>query len=190
MKNGYTQYAFWVISLTIFTRSIEEVFSLFCLILLMPKEIERKFLVIQDKWEAIEKPEPLVIRQGYIAGDQTTSVRVRMQNGNAILNIKKDIDMLSRYEFEYAIPAADGEKMMEKVCATKIEKNRFHIPAGAHIWEVDVFEGRNKGLLVAELELSSAEETFVKPAWLGEEVTYDPRYLNTSLAERPFDSWA
>jgi adenylate cyclase len=155
----------------------------------MPKEIERKFLVLPELWEAMQKPLPLVIRQGYIAGDNTVSVRVRMHNGTAILNIKKDIDLLSRYEFEYPIPAADGEKLMEKVCTTRIEKSRYLIPAGPHIWEVDVFSGSNRGLIVAEIELSSQAETFVKPAWVGDEVTFDPRYLNTSLAAKPFDTW-
>jgi adenylate cyclase len=155
----------------------------------MPTEIERKFLIIKENWEVLKKPIPAFIRQGYIAGDNTVSVRVRIQNNIAILNIKKDIDGISRYEFEYTIPPLDGEIMMEQLCRTLIEKHRYRIPIDQHIWEVDVFEGRNKGLIVAEIELSSADEVYTKPPWIGQEVTFDTQYLNTSLAEKPFDTW-
>jgi adenylate cyclase len=155
----------------------------------MGKEIERKFLVVKDKWDELAKPIPKAIRQGYIAGDNKVSVRVRIQNQIAILNIKKDINMLNRHEFEFEIPLYEGESIMEKVCKDVIEKERYLIPVVNHIWEVDVFAGRNQGLIVAEIELSSPDETFIKPLWIGEEVTFDSKYLNTSLAENPFDTW-
>ena len=96
----------------------------------------------------------------------------------------------TRSEYEYDIPAADAEEMLDDLCETPIiEKNRYKIPLGDVIWEVDEFLGVNDGLIVAEVELQSEDQAFDKPDWIGEEVTYDPKYFNANLIARPFSTW-
>ena len=155
----------------------------------MPLEIERKFLVTNDAWRAHAR-DAARFRQGYLPGVQTASVRVRVSGERAWLNIKSATLGVTRREYEYEIPLADAQDMLEVLCERPlIEKTRHHVPHGDQLWEVDVFEGDNAGLVVAELELGSPDEPFDRPPWVGDEVSHDPRYYNVSLRRRPFRSW-
>ena len=149
-------------------------------------EIERKFLVT-DAW----RPEGtgIRVRQGYIANGETLLVRVRRQDERAFLTLKGRTTGVSRAEYEYPIPAEDAEELLSLAEAPPIEKTRYRIPFGAHVWEVDVFSGENEGLVLAEIELKREDEPFERPPWLGAEVSGDPRYYNSNLALRPFRSW-
>lgn len=155
----------------------------------MGVEIERKFLVNKTIWQEINKPTPKFIRQGYLFSNQQKAVRVRIANDKAFLTIKGSVSETTRLEFEYAIPLEDAQQLLDTLSEHEIAKKRYEIPVGKHIWEVDVFEKKNEGLIVAEIELSSELETFEKPLWIGEEVTQDARYLNTNLAIHPFVTW-
>jgi len=155
----------------------------------MATEIERKFLVRNSTWRC-QVTGHEVMRQGYLAGDSRCSVRARIAGAMGYLNIKSATLGVSRHEFEYAIPTADAREMLDLFCADRcVDKVRYYVPVDHHVWEIDVFEGRNAGLIVAELELRSADETFAVPGWLGCEVSHDPRYYNTRLIDAPFDTW-
>lgn len=153
----------------------------------MGKEIERKFLVRGDGWRS---GRPVRLRQAYLSFGPPAAVRVRLGGGEAWINVKSRTSAIERIEFEYRIPEADGEAMLGGLHAgSVIDKTRYHVAHAGHDWEVDEFHGDNAGLVVAEIELSSPDEAFERPPWLGEEVSEDDRYLNTSLARRPFTSW-
>ncbi len=155
----------------------------------MGVEIERKFLVRADAWRQAAD-EGVRYRQGYLNRDGRSSVRVRVGGGRARLNIKSGELGMSRLEFEYPVPLADAEEMLARLCHRPlIEKTRYRVRHGAHVWEVDVFEGENAGLVVAEVELEAPEEALELPAWVGEEVTGDPRYYNVCLVEHPYREW-
>jgi Uncharacterized protein conserved in bacteria len=146
-------------------------------------EIERKFLIKGDfRPFAIRK---VSIVQGYLCAEPERTVRVRIKDDSAYLTIKGpgNENGFSRLEFEYEIPLEDGREML-KLSRQLIEKDRFLVPSGNHTYEVDVFRGRHKGLIIAELELDSESESFEKPDWLGEEVTGDERYYNAYLANQ------
>ena len=153
------------------------------------KEIERKFLVLPG--ERIAGQRSLQVRQGYILSTEEGDARVRIENGEkAFLTLKKRSEGISRWEFEYPVPVKDAEIMLKELCEGRIvEKERVLVPYGGLLWEVDVFAGENRGLVIAEVELGSEDQAFEKPAWAGEEVTGDPRYLNKNLAVRPFRTW-
>ncbi len=155
----------------------------------MGVEIERKFLVNGDDWrDGVERSESMV--QGYLASTDDCTVRVRLEGSIAKLNIKSAGLDIQRSEFEYDIPAADAAEILESLCGQRVvRKTRHFHPAGDHVFEIDVFEGANAGLVVAEVELASRDESFERPPWLGEEVSADPRYLNSNLATRPFNTW-
>ncbi len=154
----------------------------------MATEIERKFLVRGDGWRGQGTPERT--RQGYLRTAGPATVRVRIAGGSGVLTIKGPTRGMTRSEYEYEIPLADAEALLDSVCERpQIEKLRTRVPAGAHTWEIDEFLGDNAGLVVAEIELRSEDEPFDRPAWLGEEVTADPRYRNVALAQRPFRTW-
>lgn len=154
----------------------------------MPLEIERKFLVNGNGWKSGDKAIPM--KQGYLAVGPPASVRVRLEADSAKLNIKRSTLALSREEYEYDIPPAEAREMLDLLCGGRlVEKTRHIVEVAGKCWEVDVFEGRNKGLVVAEIELQSEDETFERPPWLGEEVTGDPRYLNSSLSLQPYAEW-
>jgi adenylate cyclase len=155
----------------------------------MPVEIERKFLVESDEWRSEVRRREL-LRQGYVAGSDLCSVRVRVGAGRAWLGIKSRVNDTTRFEYEYEIPAADANEILDRICpGGQIEKWRHWVPYGHREWEIDEFLGDNAGLVMAELELDSPSETFERPPWLGLEVTADSRYLNTSLALRPWREW-
>ncbi len=158
----------------------------------MNQEIERKFLIKNDSWRQ-NVTGSHVIRQGYIHTVARNTVRVRLRDGQAFLTLKSRTapDGLGRSEFEYGIPADDAAAMLDTLCDRPlIEKVRYLVPAdNGLVWEIDVFSGDNAGLTVAEIELPSADTPFTHPAWLGEEVTADPRYYNAALTQMPYSQW-
>lgn len=155
----------------------------------MATEIERKFLVKNDLWRDQVISESRM-KQGYLANQGNASIRVRVDRGKAMLNIKSATLGVRRSEFEYQIPLEDGEEILAAVAQQPfIDKTRYKVKCGDHVWELDVFEGENRGLVVAELELGSEEEAFEMPAWAGDEVSEDPRYYNVSLVKTPYTRW-
>ncbi|MEN6489260.1 MAG: CYTH domain-containing protein [Smithella sp.] len=152
----------------------------------MPVEIERKFLVRGDDW----KTGPGVrFIQGYLNHDRERTVRVRIAGNKAFLTIKGISTGAARQEFEYEIPVHDAEQLLKICDGPLIEKTRHTIDYAGMTWEVDEFHGANDGLVVAEIELQNAAQTFDRPAWVGPEVTTDARYFNSNLAVRPYASW-
>ena len=155
----------------------------------MATEIERKFLVRDEAWRQ-RSDKGLRMRQGYVSGGERASVRVRVQGDQAFLNIKSATLGVWRREFDYPIPLDDAEEMLAQLCAGPlIEKTRYHVAHAGHTWEVDVFEGDNAGLVVAEIELEHEDEVFDKPEWAGAEVSHDPRYYNVCLVKHPYKEW-
>ena len=162
----------------------------------MAIEIERKFLLHDDRWRA------LIVRsrrfaQGYLvgaaahaAGLARASVRLRVAGTDAWLNIKSARSTIEREEFEYPIPHADAERMLAQLCGPIVEKIRHDVPVDGFVFEVDEFLGANAGLVVAEIELPAADAAFPRPVWLGREVSRDERYLNVHLAEYPYSTWS
>ena len=155
----------------------------------MGREIERKFLVNGDHWRTLVDT-GVVVRQGYLSLEPGRSVRVRLAADMGSLNIKGKISMLSRHEFEYAISAKDAHELLDKLCIQpQIVKTRYRLTHGGLVWEIDEFAGDNDGLIIAEVELESERQRFDAPAWLGKEVSHDPRYFNINLVKRPYSHW-
>nr|VFK16393.1 MAG: adenylate cyclase [Candidatus Kentron sp. LPFa]VFK32120.1 MAG: adenylate cyclase [Candidatus Kentron sp. LPFa] len=185
----------------------------------MPTEIERKFLVIDDSWrqqasEGIRyrqgyfgigktksREEPVCAlgptpfpswRETLTCSPnaKTCSVRVRVAGDKATLNIKGATLRITRHEYEYPIPLKDAEEMLALFCERPfIEKTRYLVKNGVHTWEIDVFEGDNAGLIVAEIELSREDEAFEMPPWAGRDVSQEARYYNVCLREHPYKDW-
>jgi len=154
----------------------------------MGKEIERKFLLKDDSWRPLAKGKKY--RQGYLNSVKERIVRVRTVDDNGFLTVKGMVTGATRAEFEYDIPAAEAEAMLDDLCEKPlIEKNRYKIEFGGLVWEVDEFIGENQGLTIAEVELESEDQSFEKPAWIGEEVTEDPKYFNSNLIQNPYTRW-
>ncbi len=152
-------------------------------------EIERKFLLRDDRWRAAVQ-RSVLMRQGYLAGSAECSIRIRLSDEQAHLNIKSATLGVQRTEFEYLVPRADAELMLASLCGTRIlEKTRHFVLHHGHNWEIDEFYGANAGLIVAELELDAEDEVFVRPPWLGAEVSDDARYYNSCLVEHPYQQW-
>ena len=153
-------------------------------------EIERKFLVNSDafKNDALRKNH---IAQGYLNSTPERTVRVRIKGDIGYLTIKGKSNEtgLSRFEWEKEIPLEEAKAILLLCEKGIIEKNRYEVPVGKHLFEVDEFFGENIGLLLAEVELQSESEFFEKPNWLGNEVTQDQRYYNSYISKRPFTSW-
>ena len=145
-------------------------------------EIERKFLVKGDFYPYISNTAR--IKQGYLCIAKGRTVRVRIKGDSGFITIKgpANANGFSRLEFEYPVPLADAEAMLQLCPPVVIDKERHYIPAGNHTFEVDVFHGAHEGLVIAEVELGSEDEPFVRPDWLGEEVTGDKRYYNAYLS--------
>ena len=154
----------------------------------MGVEIERKFLVAGVQWRD-RVSRSVVYRQAYLNHDGDVSVRVRTSGDKANLTLKSATLDIARVEFEYAIPLADAETLLRLATGDVIEKTRHIVRHEGHTWEIDVFEGANAGLVLAEIELGSVDEPFARPPWLGAEVSDDARYYNVYLAEHPFCSW-
>ena len=152
-------------------------------------EIERKFLVGSDGWRASAGAGQRV-RQGYLTAGPGSAVRVRVAGGEAWLTVKGPTRGIARAEFEYPIPLADAEAMLAHLCGPSlIEKTRYVVPFGGRRWEVDVFDGANAGLVLAEVELPAADAAVELPPWAGREVSDDARYANAALARHPYAAW-
>jgi len=151
-------------------------------------EIERKFLPASDGWKGLGQP--TLMRQGYLVADPVRTVRVRIEGERAVITIKSKSTGASRGEWEYEIPVPDAAELLDRLCEQPlVEKVRHRIDYAGHTWEVDEFQGENAGLVVAEIELGSEDEAFEKPDWIGQEVTGDPRYYNSSLIRLPYSKW-
>ena len=148
-------------------------------------EIERKFLVSGFVSDGLRSQK---MTQAYLAKDGAT-VRVRIADEKAFLTIKGKTKGISRAEFEYEIPVEDAREMMNLAVYPPVIKTRYYAEIDGKTWEVDVFEGENEGLVMAEIELSSENEDFTLPIWAAEEVTGDKRYYNSYLAKNPYKSW-
>jgi adenylate cyclase len=154
----------------------------------MAQEIERKFRVANDDWRAMTSSSSS-LKQGYLSSSAEATVRVRLEDNLGTLTIKSKTKGITRNEFEYAIPAQEAKELLMLCSGPLIEKTRYRIPQENHTWEIDVFEGDNDGLIIAEIELTSEDDYFVKPQWLGEEVSGDSRYYNSNLATHPYVNW-
>lgn len=154
----------------------------------MTLEIERKFLVRDTSWKD-QVRRSIVIKQGYLSTDPDRTVRVRIKGDRGVLTVKGRSQGVSRAEFEYEIPRADAEAMLLLCEDVPIEKIRHEILVGGKLWELDVFEGENQGLVLAEIELVDEHEAFEVPAWAGQEVSDDVRYYNSFLSKTPFANW-
>ena len=154
----------------------------------MGVEIERKFLLAGDAWRGLGQP--VLLRQGYLSSNPDRTVRVRIEGGSGTITVKGRSTGATRAEWEYPIPLEDAADLLDRLCEQPlIEKYRHRISVASHVWEVDEFLGANQGLVVAEIELASETEAFDKPAWVGQEVTHDRRYFNSSLIKAPYSSW-
>lgn len=155
----------------------------------MALEIERKFLVTGDFKSEVTRA--IRIKQGYLCSNPERTVRVRMVGEKGFITIKGigNASGVSRFEWEKEISSAEAEQLLTLCEPGLIDKTRYLVRAGEHTFEVDEFRGENEGLTVAEVELSSEEETFLKPAWLGKEVTGDRKYYNSMLTKHPYKSW-
>ncbi|RJR39548.1 MAG: CYTH domain-containing protein [Desulfobacteraceae bacterium] len=153
----------------------------------MGREIERKFLVRGRPWGSSKG---VLVRQGHLSMDKDRVVRVRTAGEKGFLTVKGRSQGLMRPEYEYEIPFQDAVEMLNTLCTGHIiEKTRYHVEHAGLIWEIDEFKGENQGLVVAEVELESENQALALPAWVGNEVSGDPRYLNVNLAHRPFKRW-
>ena len=155
----------------------------------MAQEIERKFLVIGDfKSQAFEQSR---IIQGYISSARGRTVRVRIRNGRGYLTTTgaSNESGTSRYEWEKELSLHEAEELMKLCEPGVIDKTRYLVRSGEHIFEVDEFYGENEGLIVAEVELNAEDEAFVKPSFIGQEVTGDVRYYNSQLMKKPYTTW-
>jgi len=154
----------------------------------MGKEIERKYLIKDDTWR--KQASGTTYRQGYLSTVKERTVRVRTIDDKGFLTIKGITIGATRREYEYEIPMADANEMLDELCEKPIiEKTRFKISYAGLTWEIDEFAGVNQGLIVAEVELESEDQNIDFPPWVGEEVSGDPRYFNSNLIANPFANW-
>lgn len=148
----------------------------------MAEEIERKFLVVSDGWKALVESSSL-LRQGYLSSNAKATVRVRTWDDQvARLTLKGAVKGRARAEYEYEIPMADALEMLAMAEPHVLEKRRHLLHFGGLLWEIDVFEGRHTGLVIAEVELEHVDQAVALPDWVGAEVTHDDRYYNASLS--------
>ncbi len=155
----------------------------------MAIEIEHKFLLLNDDWrELVVKS--VIFRQGYLNSLPTSSIRIRVSDKTAWLNIKSATIGNQRNEYEYKIPLIDANEIIELLCSKPvIEKTRHYVTIDEHTWEIDEFHGDNQGLIVAEIEIETVTTKFTPPSWIGDEVTQDLRYYNNNLAHTPYSKW-
>ena len=155
----------------------------------MAIEIEHKFLLLNDDWrELVVKS--VIFRQGYLNSLPTSSIRIRVSDKTAWLNIKSTTIGNQRNEYEYEIPLIDANEIIELLCSKPvIEKTRHYVTIDEHTWEIDEFHGDNQGLIVAEIEIETVTTKFTPPSWIGDEVTQDLRYYNNNLAHTPYSKW-
>jgi adenylate cyclase len=150
-------------------------------------EIERKFLLLNNLWKS--EAVGVHYKQAYLNEKGDNTIRVRIEGNQAKLTIKSKATNISRMEFEYDIPMEDAEKLFLIAKTPAVEKYRYKIEYAGNIWEVDEFLGDNEGLVIAEIELESENQTFQKPSWIGMEVSGDKRYTNAHLARNPYKNW-
>ena len=155
----------------------------------MPIEIEHKYLVNKNLWKQVASDRSTQIRQGYLLTDPNKTVRIRTSDKKGFITIKGKTFGASRPEFEYEIPLDEANQLINDFCSNVIEKTRHYIRHESKTWEVDVFEGLNLGLIVAEIELESEIETYNKPKWVAQNVTNDNNYANSNLTIRPYITW-
>jgi CYTH domain-containing protein len=154
----------------------------------MGKEIERKYLINDDSWR--QGASGTTYRQGYLSTVKERTVRVRTIDDKGFLTIKGITIGATRREYEYEIPTADANEMLDELCEKPIiEKTRFKISHAGLTWEIDEFSGVNQGLIVAEVELESEDQNIDFPPWVGVEVSGDPRYFNSNLIAKPYANW-
>jgi CYTH domain-containing protein len=154
----------------------------------MPIEIERKFLVVDDTWRQGATGTPF--RQGYLCTDPERTVRVRLAGDRGTLTIKGKTEGISRAEFEYPIPSAEAAELLDRLSLRPlIEKTRYRVEHAGRVWEIDEFFGDNEGLILAEVELESADAQLELPSWTGREVSDDPRYYKANLVQHSFSKW-
>lgn len=154
----------------------------------MGREIERKYLVKNNLYRNNFKG--VLYRQAYLNNSPERTVRVRVYNQKGYLTIKGPTEGCVRAEFEYGIPFNEAQTIIDSLCEKPvIEKYRYKVEYEGLIWEIDEFIGDNTGLVIAEIELSDENQSFLKPSWIGEEVTGDQRYYNSNLVKKPFCTW-
>lgn len=156
---------------------------------IMGKEIERKFLVKYNEWGQVIKPEGLHYRQGYLLADTNKTIRVRVTSKKGFLTIKGLSVGATRPEYEYEISINDANELLDSFSISELTKIRYKIPYKNKTWEVDEFLGNNTGLIIAEIELKSEEESFDIPSWIDKEVTGDEKYYNSNLTIFPYRNW-
>jgi len=155
----------------------------------MAVEIERKYLVNSMVWKS-QVDEGTKLFQGYMANTQKAAIRVRIAGERAWLTLKSASTGIRRLEFEYSLPIADAEQILDEFCLGQvIHKTRYRLPLGGHVWEIDVFHDANEGLVMAEIELENELENFTLPDWIGQEVSGDKRYYNSYLSQNPYSGW-
>lgn len=154
----------------------------------MAKEIERKFLIDEDIVNDLCDGKR--ISQGYINTSDRTVVRARIKNNEAFITLKGEMKGFTCSEFEYKIPLDDAESIINELCSGgTVDKTRYEVRHGNHVWEIDVFHGQNEGLIVAEIELQSESEEVELPSWIIREVTGEKKYYNISLLDNPYSKW-
>ena len=154
----------------------------------MKKEIERKFIVLDNTYKSLGAPKYCI--QGYIQSTNKPLIRIRIIDNQSFLTIKSNLGGITRLEYEYQIPNEDAKKLLESFCEKSIvEKNRYFIDYKSTLWEVDEFLNDNDGLVIAEVELNSENQPYAKPDWIGQEVSTDKKYYNCNLATHPYKKW-
>jgi adenylate cyclase len=150
-------------------------------------EIERKFIVDTKKWQPSTRGDRII--QGYLSTDKQRVVRVRVKGKKAFIAVKGECQGITRTELEYEIPEADGHVLLKMCVDYPVEKIRYLEEIEGKVWEVDVFENQNAGLVLAEIELQHEQEEITLPGWILSEVSHDKRYYNAWLAQHPFKTW-
>lgn len=153
----------------------------------MALEIERKFLVDTSKWIPTKRGTKII--QAYLGLFPSPTIRIRIAGNKAFLTIKGTSRTISRPEFEYEVPVEDAKELMKLAISNPVEKTRYRVQHEGSLWEVDVFKGKNKGLVMAEIELESENQYFSRPNWLLQEVSDDGRFYNSYLSGHPFQHW-
>ena len=153
-------------------------------------EIERKFLVTSEAFKENASKKTRIV-QGFLNKDPERTVRIRIKGNQGFITVKgkSNTEGTTRFEWETNLSLADAKNLMTLCEEGIISKERFEVVSGNHVFEVDVFDGDNKGLVIAEVELSHEKETFEKPSWLGREVTGEIQYYNSNLSNNPYKNW-
>ncbi|CAN5910916.1 CYTH domain-containing protein [soil metagenome] len=152
-------------------------------------EIEHKYLVNAERWKQVTPFKIVPIRQAYLSKDPEKTIRIRVAGDKGFITIKGKSVGASRPEYEYEIPLAEAEELIKNFCNNLIEKTRHYVLYENKTWEVDIFDGLNSGLIVAEIELNAEDEEYSKPDWIDRDVTRDKKYANSNLTVNPFTSW-